>query len=137
MLLNSLPSDWVSIKTVVFLDAFGLGGTCYLPHHRRNITLKIKEADFPLTTACRQNCMVYIQEHHNLNTYGCGNFNPHIGSIFQVGVALGFLIPPAVVRNHERIEDIGRDLKNLYYGMAIGPTIMLCLVLFCKKPSHL
>lgn len=48
----------------------------------------------------------------------------------QVGVALGFLIPPAVVRNHDSIEDIGRDLKKLYYGTAIGPTIMLCLVLF-------
>ena len=47
-------------------------------------------------------------------------------------MALGFLIPPAVVHNHERIEDIGHDLKFLYYGMATGPTIMLGLVLFCK-----
>jgi hypothetical protein len=76
--------------------------------------------------------MVYIQEDYNLNAYSCGKFNPHTGSIFQVGVALGFLIPPEVVRNHDRIEDIGYDLTKLYYGMATGPTIMLFLVLFCK-----
>ncbi|XP_069675406.1 choline/ethanolamine transporter flvcr2a-like [Periplaneta americana] len=48
----------------------------------------------------------------------------------QVGIALGFLIPPAVVGNHEDLEVIGRELKHLYYGMAIGPTIVLCLVIF-------
>ncbi|XP_021928685.1 feline leukemia virus subgroup C receptor-related protein 2-like isoform X3 [Zootermopsis nevadensis] len=48
----------------------------------------------------------------------------------QVGVALGFLIPPAVVGNHEDVKDIGHDLKILYYGMAVAPSIMLCLVLF-------
>ncbi|PNF35088.1 hypothetical protein B7P43_G09474 [Cryptotermes secundus] len=48
----------------------------------------------------------------------------------QVGVALGFLIPPEVVGNHEQLEDIGHDLKILYYGMATGPSIILCLVLF-------
>jgi hypothetical protein len=47
-------------------------------------------------------------------------------------VALGFLIPPAVVGNHKQLEDIGHDLKALYYGMAAGPSIVLCLVLFCK-----
>jgi hypothetical protein len=47
-------------------------------------------------------------------------------------VALGFLIPPAVVGNHKQLEDIGHDLKALYYGMAAGPSIVLCLVFFCK-----
>lgn len=50
----------------------------------------------------------------------------------QVGVALGFLIPPAVVKNHEELNDVGRDLSALCYGLAICPTMALVLLLLCK-----
>ncbi|XP_069675411.1 choline/ethanolamine transporter flvcr2a-like [Periplaneta americana] len=54
----------------------------------------------------------------------------------QVGVAVGFLIPPAVVGNHENLEDIGNDFRLLCYGMAAAPTFVLILVLifFQKEP---
>ncbi|KAJ9601191.1 hypothetical protein L9F63_000659 [Diploptera punctata] len=48
----------------------------------------------------------------------------------EVGVALGFLIPPIAVGNHEHLADISHDLLKLYYGMAIGPSVVLCLVIF-------
>ncbi|XP_023706168.1 feline leukemia virus subgroup C receptor-related protein 1 isoform X2 [Cryptotermes secundus] len=53
-----------------------------------------------------------------------------------VGVALGFLIPPAVVKNHEELIDVGRDLRALCYGLAICPTMVLVLLLlfFQKEP---
>jgi hypothetical protein len=47
-------------------------------------------------------------------------------------VALGFLIPPAVVKNHEELNDVGRDLSALSYGLAICPTMALVLLLLCK-----
>lgn len=54
----------------------------------------------------------------------------------QVGIALGFLIPPAVVKNHDELDDIGHDLNVLCYGYAIGPTVVLVLLLvfFQKEP---
>lgn len=54
----------------------------------------------------------------------------------EVGVALGFLIPPAVVKNHDKLDDIGQDLNTLCYGYAIGPTAVLVLLLlfFQKEP---
>jgi hypothetical protein len=47
-------------------------------------------------------------------------------------VALGFLIPPSVVKNHEELSDVGRDLSALCYGLAICPTTVLLLLLLCK-----
>jgi hypothetical protein len=52
--------------------------------------------------------------------------------VAQVGVALGFLIPPAIVKNHDKLDDIGHDLNRLCYGYAIGPTAVLVLLLLCE-----
>jgi hypothetical protein len=48
-------------------------------------------------------------------------------------VALGFLIPPTVVKNHEELDDVGRDLSYLCYGLAICPSMTLVLLLLCKS----
>ena len=53
--------------------------------------------------------------------------------VVQVGVALGFLIPPAVVKNHVQLDDIGQDLRVLCYGYAIAPTVVLVLLLVCES----
>jgi Na+/H+-translocating membrane pyrophosphatase len=55
--------------------------------------------------------------------------------VVQVGVALGFLIPPAVVKNHDKLDDIGQDLNTLCYGYAIGPTAVLVLLLLCESAT--
>jgi hypothetical protein len=48
-------------------------------------------------------------------------------------VALGFLIPPAVVKNHDELDDIRQDLNMLCYGYAIGPSAVLLLLLLCES----
>ena len=56
--------------------------------------------------------------------------------LFQFGVALGFLIPPLLVRNHDSLEDIGTDLAKLNYLLAAGPTLVLILTIFCKYSTQ-
>ncbi|KAJ1526074.1 hypothetical protein ONE63_009239 [Megalurothrips usitatus] len=52
----------------------------------------------------------------------------------QLGIALGFLIPPAVVGDHADLAAITADLKVLYYAFAIVPTVVLVLlVLFFEN----
>jgi hypothetical protein len=48
-------------------------------------------------------------------------------------VALGFLVPPAVVKNHVELDDVGRDLSVFSYGLAICPSTVLVLLLLCKS----
>ncbi|KAL6268571.1 hypothetical protein P5V15_001706 [Pogonomyrmex californicus] len=55
----------------------------------------------------------------------------------QLGVALGFLLPPIIVKNHDNINDIGNDLLRLCWVVAIVSTILLfiVLILFQNKPK--
>lgn len=48
----------------------------------------------------------------------------------QIGVALGFLIPPMLVHDHENPEDIGTDLRFMLYIIAGFCTALLCAVFF-------
>jgi len=50
----------------------------------------------------------------------------------QLGVALGFLVTPMIVKNHESLDDIGNDLSFLCWIVAIVCTIGFVLVLTCK-----
>ncbi|KYM78165.1 Feline leukemia virus subgroup C receptor-related protein 2 [Atta colombica] len=56
-------------------------------------------------------------------------------SIFgnQLGVALGFLLGPIIVKNHNNLDDIGKDLSRLCWMVAIVCTIAFALVLTCKS----
>lgn len=47
----------------------------------------------------------------------------------QLGIALGFLIPPAMVGDYADLEKITADLKLLYYVFAAVPTAILVLLL--------
>ena len=51
----------------------------------------------------------------------------------QMGVALGFMVTPMVVRNHETLEDIGTDLSRLFWSVAIITTVIGILVVICKE----
>ncbi|KAG5318163.1 FLVC2 protein, partial [Pseudoatta argentina] len=59
-------------------------------------------------------------------------------SIFgnQFGVALWFLLGPIIVKNHDNLDDIGRDLSRLCWMVAIVCTIafVLVLTLFQNEP---
>ncbi|XP_057374750.1 heme transporter FLVCR2-like [Daphnia carinata] len=54
----------------------------------------------------------------------------------QLGVALGFFLPPMMVQDHENAEDIGADLKRMFYIVAGICTAFFLLVLaaFQAKP---
>lgn len=49
-----------------------------------------------------------------------------------LGSALGFLIPPMLVKNHDRIDDIGSDLKFMCYGLALLIAPFALMVVVCK-----
>ncbi|KAJ8930747.1 hypothetical protein NQ314_016419 [Rhamnusium bicolor] len=50
----------------------------------------------------------------------------------QFGSALGFLVPPMIVKNHDKIEDIGSDLYVLCWGLTAIITPVAFMVFFCK-----
>lgn len=56
----------------------------------------------------------------------------------QVGVAIGFLVPPVIVTDNGVVEDVGRDLSHMFYGTAGVTTalFLLCLVGFQKQPPQ-
>nr|CAD7194227.1 unnamed protein product [Timema douglasi] len=47
----------------------------------------------------------------------------------QLGIAVGFLLSPLMVKNHPELKDIGSDLAVMYYGMAGITTLCFFLVL--------
>ncbi|XP_011878929.1 PREDICTED: feline leukemia virus subgroup C receptor-related protein 2-like [Vollenhovia emeryi] len=55
----------------------------------------------------------------------------------QLGVSLGFLLGPMIVKNHENLDDIGKDLSRLCRIVAIVGTIAfaLVLILFQNEPK--
>ncbi|XP_046661757.1 uncharacterized MFS-type transporter C09D4.1 isoform X1 [Homalodisca vitripennis] len=54
----------------------------------------------------------------------------------QLGIAIGFLIPPILVKNSEVMESIGAGLSTLFYSVAILTSVLLVLILifFQGKP---
>lgn len=52
--------------------------------------------------------------------------------MFQLGVAIGFLVPPMVVSDVRDKEVIGDQLQLLFFGSAVAPTITLILLVLCK-----
>ncbi|XP_018393182.1 PREDICTED: feline leukemia virus subgroup C receptor-related protein 2-like [Cyphomyrmex costatus] len=55
----------------------------------------------------------------------------------QLGVALGFLLGPIIVKNHNNLNDIGKDLSRLCWMVAIVSTVAFALILtlFQKEPK--
>nr|XP_022905717.1 uncharacterized MFS-type transporter C09D4.1-like [Onthophagus taurus] len=56
----------------------------------------------------------------------------------QLGNAIGFILPPMIVKNHDNLDDIGRELSYMFYGVAAYTTPIVILVyFFCKsQPDH-
>lgn len=53
----------------------------------------------------------------------------------QLGCALGFLVPPMVVKDVEDLQEIAASLKRLCWALAIA-VIPACLaVVLCEKSS--
>ncbi|CAG9796869.1 unnamed protein product [Diatraea saccharalis] len=50
----------------------------------------------------------------------------------QLGVALGFLLPPMLVRAQGTVEEIGEDFRLMFYLVAGFTTVLFVLILLCK-----
>ena len=59
----------------------------------------------------------------------------HQDLFWQLGVALGFVIPSTIVSNQdeENIHLIGEDLFKMFLGVAIITTILLVVIIFGKS----
>ncbi|CAH1969779.1 unnamed protein product [Acanthoscelides obtectus] len=55
-----------------------------------------------------------------------------------LGIALGFLLPPVIVRNHENVDDIGADINVMCWGaaIAIAPVALTVLFYFPDEPPN-
>uniref|UniRef100_A0A2M3Z4T4 Choline/ethanolamine transporter FLVCR1 n=1 Tax=Anopheles braziliensis TaxID=58242 RepID=A0A2M3Z4T4_9DIPT len=53
----------------------------------------------------------------------------------QLGIAVGFLVPPLLVENHDDISLIGDDLRLMFYIVAGFTTLLVVLVLFFFKAA--
>lgn len=51
---------------------------------------------------------------------------------FQLGIAVGFVLPPILVGNSDDLEVIGSDLLFMFYCFAGFTTILMVLMIFCK-----
>ncbi|GIY21229.1 feline leukemia virus subgroup C receptor-related protein 1 [Caerostris darwini] len=56
----------------------------------------------------------------------------------QLGIALGFLLPPLIVPNSSNNDDIERGLTILYYSLAVINSVIFIFIVFFfkKKPPH-
>ena len=50
----------------------------------------------------------------------------------QLGCALGFLLSPIIVKNHDNIEEVGYDFKVLCWSLTVSVIIPALAVIFCK-----
>uniref|UniRef100_A0A6B2EFF3 Choline/ethanolamine transporter FLVCR1 n=1 Tax=Phlebotomus kandelakii TaxID=1109342 RepID=A0A6B2EFF3_9DIPT len=56
----------------------------------------------------------------------------------QLGIAIGFVMPPLLVRNHDDLDLVGRDLKFMFYLVAGYTSLLVVLVLIfirAKPPT--
>lgn len=51
----------------------------------------------------------------------------------QLGVAIGFLLPSLMVKNHDNLEDIANDLSVMYYSVAGFTTVLFVLIILLFK----
>lgn len=56
----------------------------------------------------------------------------NVVSLFQLGIAVGFVLPPMLVGNHEDISLIGSNLKLMFYLVAGLTSVLVVLMVLCK-----
>ena len=51
-----------------------------------------------------------------------------MSALFQIGNAVGFLIPPAIVQDSEDLDAIGHDLSIMFYGQAVITSVLFVII---------
>ena len=57
-------------------------------------------------------------------------------ALFQLGIALGFVVPASIVRSdksEEAVELVGGDLYNMFLGVAVFTTALFIVILLGTK----
>lgn len=72
----------------------------------------------------------YLHHHHHIILICALQF-----SHAQLGIAIGFVVPPFLVGNHDDLTMIGNDLRFMFYLVAGFSTVILVLVVFCEYPN--
>lgn len=49
-----------------------------------------------------------------------------------LGSALGFLLPPVIIKDHENVDDIGSDMNIFAWVIAVSSTLLALIVFFCE-----
>lgn len=55
--------------------------------------------------------------------------------LFQLGVAVGFLFPPMIVRNHDDLNLISRDLRFMFYSVAVFTSFVFIAIVTGKTDT--
>ncbi len=53
--------------------------------------------------------------------------------LLQLGVALGFVVPPMLVTQSEDVVLLGEQLRILFYIVAGVTSVLLVMILFCES----
>jgi hypothetical protein len=85
---------------------------------------------------CVGGCLIYMIDIFHVQLLLRQKMDLYIGMYVcmyvQLGVAIGFLLPSMLVRNHDNLDDIGQDLSVMYYSVAGFTTVLLVLILLCE-----
>lgn len=55
----------------------------------------------------------------------------------QLGGALGFIVPPTLVKDHIDVDDIGHDINLMCWVLAVAITPVVLGVVICKTHSSI
>lgn len=58
-------------------------------------------------------------------------------SNLQLGIALGFLIPPMLVPNVDDMDELARHIRTMQYTSAGVASVLFLLVIIGKTPTHI
>lgn len=101
----------------------------------------LKKISFPFTTSIwnneKKDCIgkgliKFCSFENFLTIFPSFNFVLQFFRFFQLGIAVGFLVPPMLVKNHDDIALIGRDLQFMFYLIAGYTSVLVILVVLCK-----
>lgn len=58
-------------------------------------------------------------------------------SYLQLGIALGFLVPPMLVPNVDDMNELAHHIRTMLYASAGVASVLFLLVIIGKTPTHI
>lgn len=60
------------------------------------------------------------------------SFFSFVFTVLQLGIAIGFLVPPILVPNVDDMDELAHHISIMFYITAGVATVLFILVVFCK-----